>query len=180
MTFRHLLPLSLILSGLVLSACKKEDQPDEIDFGPEGGFQYRTAQNIPGPGDPSDWITDGPWNTREKQLFAGLNLALDGTQQSGTWYSSVYPNPSTAAGGRTFTTSVSINNPAPAGTHLAYVIVDRHYAELQRGDVEVGPGVSSSFAPNSLAAGALYRLYYVCYVPGQRVYFRSHGDIKVE
>ncbi|GAA4348746.1 hypothetical protein GCM10023185_04940 [Hymenobacter saemangeumensis] len=167
-----------MLPALLLSACRK-DEP-EIDFGPDGGFQYRTRQNIPGPGDATDWTADGPWNSKEKGLFSSLNLSLDEAQQSRTWYSSVYPNPSEAADGFTFMTSVSSNNPAPAGSRKAYVIVDRRYNVLQRGDINATTHEDVVFGPNSLPAGSLYRLYYVCYVPGQRVYFRSHGDIKVE
>ena len=75
--------------------------------------------------------------------------------------------------------SVSASKPAPTGTRLMYVIVDKKYAELIRDDALTN-SLTRVFAPNTLAAGALYRLYYVCYVPGQRVYYRSHGDIKVE
>ena len=177
------LPLALVLPVLLFSACKKDDdvkEEDLIDFGPAPGFQYRTGSNLPtGSGDPTDWVADGPWNPREKQLFSALGLPLDAPQQTGTWYASVYPNQSEAASGFTFTTSVSANKPAPAGTRMMYVIVDSKYKELYRNDL-LQNGVSMSFGPNTLAAGALYRLYYVCYVPGQQVYYRSHGDIKVE
>lgn len=172
--------LIFLLPGLLFSACKKDDASEaQIDFGPNPGFQYRNANNVPMGGDATDWTADGPWNDREKQLFASLNLPLDAVQQSGTWYSSVYPNQSEAAAGFVFTMSVSAGKPAPAGTRLMYVIVDKKYAELIRDDALTN-SLTRVFAPNTLAAGALYRLYYVCYVPGQRVYYRSHGDIKVE
>lgn len=173
---------------LLLGSCKKQDNPQQvtpqqestIDFGPNGGFQYRNHQNIEGPGDATDWIGDGAWNDKEKQLFANLNLSLDVPQQSGTWYSSVYANPTLATEPRIFVLEVSRNHPAPVGSRATYVIVDLHYKELQRGDVAAGQSISTTIAPNTLAAGALYRLYYVCYGPGQQVYYRSHGDIKVE
>lgn len=170
--------LSMLFFAAAFSGCKKEDNDNTIDFGPSPGFQYRNTQNVPMGGDPTDWTADGPWNSREKELFATLNLSLDQPQQTGTWFSSVYPNQSEAASGFVFQNSVSSNKPAPAGSRMALVIVDRRYKELLRQDV--ASGTTLSFQPNALAAGALYRLYYVCYVPGQRVYFRSHGDIKVE
>jgi hypothetical protein len=176
--------LCLLALASTFSACKKESTPEAkeevIDFGPDPGFQYRTPQNLPGGGDATDWIADGAWNSREKQLFAGLNLSLDEpqqTQQTGYWYASVYPNQSEASAGFSYINSVNASK-VPAGCRVAYVIVDRRYTELLRG--EAAPNATVAFQPNALAAGALYRLYYVCYVPGQRVYFRSHGDIKVE
>lgn len=181
MFFRRSLLLVAVATGLLLAACKKGDSKEEvIDFGPSPGFQYRTPTNVPQGGDPTDWVSDGAWNAREKQLFAALNLSLDGPQQSGTWASSVYPNQSEATVGFTFTTSINRNRPAPAGARLAFVIVDRRYTELRRGEGAADHDLNLSFAPGALAAGALYRMYYVCYVPGQQVYFRSHGDIKVE
>lgn len=168
-------------AGLLLAACKKEEFKEEvIDFGPSPGFQYRTPTNVPQGGDPTDWVGDGPWNAREKQLFAALNLSLDGAQQGDTWSSSVFPNQSEAAVGFRFITSINRNRTAPTGARLAFVIVDRRYTELRRGEGAADHDLNLSFAPNALAAGALYRMYYVCYVPGQQVYFRSHGDIKVE
>ena len=177
---RRSLLLVFLLPGLLFGACKKESTPQaSIDFGPSPGFQYRNANNVPMGGDATDWTADAAWNDREKQLFAVLNIPLDAPQQVGTWYSSVYPNQSEATTGFSFITSTSSSNPAPTGSRLMYVIVDKNYAELKRGEVAAN-GATVSFQPNSLAAGALYRLYYVCYAPGQRVYFRSHGDIKVE
>ena len=176
------LPLTLVLPVLLFCACKKDNVKVEesIDFGPAPGFQYRTGSNLPtGSGDPTDWVADGPWNNREKQLFSSLGLSLDAPQQTDTWHAGVYPNQSYAAGGFVFTTDVNANKPTPVGTRMMYVIVDSKYKELYRNDL-LQNGVSMSFGPNTLAAGALYRLYYVCYVPGQQVYYRSHGDIKVE
>ena len=91
----------------------------------------------------------------------------------------MFPDQSEVAKGFSFSTSVSTNKPAPASSRMMYVIVDSKYKELYRGDI-IANGVTISFQPNALAAGALYRLYYVCYVPGQQVYYRSHDDIKVE
>lgn len=171
--------LAFLLPALLFGACKKDEpKVDLIDFGPSPGFQYRTLNNLPMGGDATDWVADGPWNTREKQLFTSLNLSLDGSQQSGTWYCDVYPNQSEATAGFHFTTSVRSSSSTPAGSRIAYVIVDQSYNELRRGDIAAG--TEEGFPPNTLAAGALYRMYFVCYVPGQQVYFRSHGDIKVE
>lgn len=175
------LPLAIALPLLILGACKKDEptKEDTIDFGPAPGFQYRNANNVPMGGDVSDWTADGPWNNRENQLFASLAIPLDGPQQADTWFASVYPNQSEEAKGFSFSTSASTTKHAPAGTRLIYVVVDSKYKELYRGDIIPNSAIIS-FLPKSLAAGALYRLYYVCYVPGQKVYFRSHGDIKVE
>jgi len=180
MSFARALLLSLLGLSAASSGCKKDDvaKDEVIDFGPAPGFQYRTANNLPMGGDATDWVADGPWNSREKQLFGALNLSLDNQQQSGTWFCSVYPNQSEATTGFTFLTSASSNRPAPSGSRIAYVIVNNRYGELLRGDIASGARVG--FAPNSLVAGALYRLYFVCYLPGQQVYLRSHGDIKVE
>jgi hypothetical protein len=176
---RFLLVLICLLTTGLFSSCKKDDEESIIDFGPNGGVQFRTTVNQPMGGDDTDWSADGLWNKRERQLFASLNLPLDGPQQTGTWYCSVYPNPSLATAGFNFLTSLSRTKPAPAGARLVYVIVDRRYKELLRNDVD-GQGITISFQPNTLPAGQLYRLYYVCYVPGQQVYYRSHGDIKVD
>lgn len=183
MRSKSYLPL-LAVAALLLVSCKKSGSDDPtIDFGPDPGFQYRTPNNVPNGGDPTDWAADGAWNDREKQLFSSLGLPLDAPQQTDTYYASVYPNPSAATlgGGFTFFTSTSSNRPAPTGTRLAYVIVDRKYQELQRGDLLLMPrGISVPFMPSPLAAGSLNRLYLVCYVPGQQVNYRSHGDIKTE
>jgi hypothetical protein len=171
----------LLLFSSLLGSCNKDSAEATIDFGPNGGFQYRTPQNYPNGGDDTDWQTDEAWNSHEKALFANLNLSLDGSQSGRIWAASVYPNPSISINGFSFTASTSQNTPVPTGSHLAYVIVDRNYRELQRGDlVATNRIANASFGPNTLAASGLYRIYYVSYVPGQHVSFRSHGDIKVE
>lgn len=190
MSAKRYLPF-LFLTISLLASCKKKETVQEeptIDFGPPPGVQYRTGQNVPNGGDPTDWTPDGAWNDREKQFFSNLNLSLDAPQQSGTWYPSVYPNPSAAnstnsgggPAGFTFLVTSGPSRPAPAGAHIAYIIVNSRYQELKRGDVAFTNSTSVPFAANSLAAGALYRLYLVCYVPGQQVYYRTHGDIQVE
>jgi hypothetical protein len=178
MTFRHLLTLNLLLTALLFSSCKKDKA--EIDFGPDGGFQYRTAQNIQGPGDNTDWTADGLWNSRERQLFAGINLPLFEKHENRAWFPGVYPNPSPASGSRTFTCRIKGASQVPAGSRLTYVIVDKYYAELLRNDVSAEQNLEVVLGPNSLPGRGMYRLYYVFYTPGQQVHYRGHGDIKVE
>ena len=177
-----MLRLTSLLFGLaLLAACSKDKSEPTIDFGPDGGFQYRTPINSYNGGDATDWTDDGKWNTREKQLFASLNLSLDNAApQTHPWDASVFPNPEPAGNDRTFFLMVNPTQPPPTGSRAAYVIVDAHYQVLQRDDLAAEKTKMVAIAPNSLPAGALYRLYYVCYVPGQQVYYRSHGDIKVE
>lgn len=183
--------LAFVLS-LLLFACKKDSPEDTIDFGPDGGYQTRNSQNYPGngPNDATDWIADGPWNAREKELFTRLNLSLDGVLPTTIiWNAGAYPNPSAAAGTFNLTIRADPTTPAPADAWVSIVIVDKKYKELRRIDAALTsytafsiPNALTAFNPTipTLAAGALYRIYYVCYVPGQQVLFRSHGDMKVE
>ena len=171
----------LFFVALLLGSCSKDSAESAIDFGPDGGISYRTSQNQSNGGDKTDWQADGAWNSREKALFSSLNLSLDNNQSERVWFASVYPNPYISTSGCSFTASIRQGDPAPTGNHIAYVIVDRYYRELHRGDVATSSyGIDIPIAPNTLSAGALYRLYYVSYVPGQQVNYRSHGDIKVE
>jgi len=184
--FRKLLTL-LALTSLA-TACHKADEEPTIDFGPNNGFTMRTSTNLPtAQTDPTDWTYDASWNTTEQSLFSSLGLALGGSPaQVGSWYSSVYPNPVQAGVGGNFTvlaTTGGQSTPVPTTVRVQLVVVDARYKVLDTNDVPAGQAVTValSFPTPKYAANNLYRVYYVVYEPTQKtVYYRGHGDVKVE
>lgn len=178
----------LLYSTLMLTtACAKKDTEPTIDFGPNGGFTMRDASNYPSSQkDPTDWTSDASWNDAEQHLFSNLNLSLTGQQLSAnTWEMSSYPNACSLAGGCAFIIRRGSNNAAvPSGTiRVNFVIVDAHYKPLSSSfdyDYSTFNGAALKFDPSKFAANNLYRLYYVIYSFNQQVYYRGHGDIKVE
>jgi len=60
MLTRRLQLLTFLLPGLLFNSCKKDDASEaQIDFGPNPGFQYRSANNVPMGGDATDWMAPG-------------------------------------------------------------------------------------------------------------------------
>lgn len=179
--------LLLALAGLA-TACHKDNEEPTIDFGPNNGFTMRTGSNLPaGQTDPTDWTHDATWNATEQGFFAGLGVALGGSPaQVGTWYSSVYGNPVRGGVGAAFTvlpTTGSQSSPVPTTVRAQLVLVDARYKVLDTFDVPAGKGttVALAFPAAKYPAGNLYRMYYVVYEPTQKtVYYRGHGDVKVE
>jgi hypothetical protein len=184
--FKQLLIL-LALAGLA-TACHKDDDEPTIDFGPNGGYSTRYGNNLPaGQEDPTDWTHDATWTSTEQGFFSALGLALGGSPaQIGTWYSSAYPNPVKVDGYGNFTvlpTTGTQSTTVPTTVHVQLVIVDAKYQVLHTIDGPAGKGttVALTFPAAKYAAGNLYRMYYVVYEPTQKtVYYRGHGDVKVE
>ncbi|MBF9219595.1 hypothetical protein [Hymenobacter ruricola] len=88
---------SLLLgAGPGLSSCSKSDSDASssslfINFGPGLGYDVRTGNNLPvGEQDPTDWVLDGPWNSREQKLFQSLRLDLNGPVQAQSRPSNIF------------------------------------------------------------------------------------------
>jgi hypothetical protein len=177
----------LALAGLA-TACHKDDEEPTIDFGPNGGYSTRDGSNLPvSQTDPTDWTHDATWTSTEQGFFSALGLALGGSPaQVGTWYSSAYPNPVRVDGYGNFTvlaTTGSQSTTVPATVRVQLVIVDAKYKVLHTADMPAGKAVTValSFPAAKYTPGNLYRMYYVVYEPTQKmVYYRGHGDVKVE
>lgn len=177
----------LLFAGLLLAtACHKDATAPTIDFGPGSGFTMRTATNLPtAQTDPTDWTTDATWTDTERGVFEGFPLSLTGPQlAAATWETSAYPNPCSLTGGcNILVTPKRTGLPATPTDSVRVLIniVDAHYQHLYGYDLPVGQGLyfTPTFDPAKYAADALYRVYYVVYKPGQRVYYRGHGDIKI-
>jgi hypothetical protein len=179
--------LVLLALASLATACHKANEEPTIDFGPNNGFTMRTNTNLPtAQTDPTDWTSDPTWNSTEQALFAKLNLPLTGPQlASGTWETTVYPNPSNRDDGCTFLVMPNPNSTAlPAGTsRVSMVIVDAHYKVELSYDAEInanGLSLMPRLDPLKYSPPTLYRLYYVVYQPGKQVYYRGHGDLKFE
>jgi hypothetical protein len=179
--------LLLALTSLA-TACRKDNDEPTIDFGPNNGFTMRTGTNLPtGQTDPTDWTHDATWNATEQGFFSTLGVALGGSPtQVGTWYSSAYPNPVVAGGRGNFTvlpTTGSQSTTVPTTVRAQLVVVDARYKVLDTFDAPAGQAVTVdlAFPAAKYLAGNLYRVYYVVYEPTQKtVYYRGHGDVKVE
>jgi len=179
----------LLFAGLLLSAtaCHKDKTEPTIDFGPNNGFTMRTATNLPvAQTDPTDWTTDPTWTDTERGVFDGFPLPLTGPQLAArTWETSAYPNPCSLAAGCDIMVIPNRYGSPVAPTDSVRVrieIVDAHYNHLSSYDLSVGKGLffEPKFDPAKYAANTLYRLYYVVYKTGKQVYYRGHGDIKIE
>lgn len=163
--------LLLLLIASTLFSCKKK-----IDFGPNEGIDYRDFNNNPGPGDASDWTSDGTWNKQEKKLFDDLGINLNSTAQGGIREIFFYPNPIETQGNfgyaKTGTSSLTAK----------YVVVDRKYQVLQSGTlpsiVTGRNNIMLDFSGSKFESGEIYRMYYVFY-QGSTLYYKGHGDIKM-
>ncbi|MEJ7659425.1 MAG: hypothetical protein WKG07_07280 [Hymenobacter sp.] len=148
----------------------------------------RTATNTPtAQTDLTDWTTDPTWTDTERGLFEGFPLPLTGPQLAArTWETSAYPNPCSLAGGCNLLVIPNRSGlpaaPASDSVRVRIEIVDARYHHLDGYDLSVGQGLyfTLKFDPAKYAANALYRLYYVVYKTGKQVYYRGHGDIKIE
>jgi hypothetical protein len=180
--------LVLLTLTSLATACRKDKEQPTIDFGPKDGYSPRYGNNLPaGQDDPTDWTHDATWNATEQDLFSTLGVALGGSPtQVGTWYSSAYPNPVVAGGTGNFTvlpTTGSQSTTVPTTVRAQLVVVDTRYKVLNTFDVPAGKGttVALSFPTAKYPASNLYRVYYVVYEPTQKtVYYRGHGDVKIE
>jgi hypothetical protein len=178
--------LLLALAGLA-TACHKDNDEPTIDFGPNGGFTVRTASNIPnGQTDPTDWTSDPSWNATEQALFAKLNLPLTAPQlPAGTWETTAYANPSTRDNGCNISIWPKPNSTSlPTGTpRVSLVLVNASYqVELTTDQALTANSLTLALRldPVKYSPPTLYRLYYVIYEPGKQVYYRGHGDVKLE
>ena len=182
----------LFVSVLALTACSKKDNGPTIDFGAGDGFSHRDAQNQNGgTQDATDWTSDASWNESEQLLFASLNLSLTGPQEpAGNWTGYFFPNPCAVGNSGKLCIYFTRNNLLPpTSRRVSFVVVDSHYKQLDAFDYEINTStaISSYFSESQLrldatkyASGGMYRIYYVLYYPGQKVFYRGHGDIKIK
>ena len=167
-----LLPLALLLGD-----CSKKNTVPTIDFGPNDGISYRNASNIPlGTQDPTDWTIDGDWNAQEQNLFTSLRANLNTSPQgSATYIGGAFPNPATNA--------VRFEYQTPGTALSKIVFVDNNYQVMATFDGPTTASTSYSITINlnngNYKKGQRYRLYYVLY-NGTALYFKGHGDIRVE
>ena len=166
-----------ILFLAALLGCSKSDSNPSIDFGPNDGISYRNASNMPsGTQDPTDWTIDGDWNAQEQKLFASLGANLNTSPQgSATYIGGAFPNPATNA--------VSFSYQIPGTALSKIVLVDNAYQVVATFDGPTTASTSYAIALNlnngNYKKGQRYRLYYVLY-NGTALYFKGHGDIRVE
>ncbi|NVO83402.1 hypothetical protein HW556_00755 [Hymenobacter sp. P5252] len=159
----------LFLSATLFSACEK------VNFGDDGGITERDSTGLTtGHVDKSDWGSDATWKKQELDLFKGLDLDLNGTQQGGVRDIILYPNPvATEAAFRV--------GQSGSATQFAWVMVDRKYKVVMKliNDARIsGNGSGYSFDFSSLKKGETYRMYYVFHT-GTNLVSKGHGDIKI-
>ena len=174
---RYTFVLSALCATVLLTGCGKK-----IDFGQDAGITMRDERNVPqGAGDPTDWITDGTWNKTERGLFhLAPAVDLNGSQQGGVSGLSFYPNPVSSA-----TRAAHFNSgTAQADMQLKLVFVDRKYKIIQEQDAQAAKGKNMLFAltlpADKFKADATYRLYYVYYGADGTLYYKGHGDIRID
>lgn len=182
-------PLTFVTLLLAATACSKDKTEPSIDFGPNGGFtpRYSNAMSA-GPEDPTDWTSDASWNEKEQKLFASLQLPMTGSQVGvNDWGTDFFSNPCAAsADGRLHMGYMRNMLIVPTNERASFVIVDAHYKVLDTFDYSLynspysrGVAFQLHFDPTKYLSNKLYRVYYVMYIPGQQVYYRGHGDIKI-
>ena len=166
-----------ILFLATVMGCSKSDSTPSIDFGPNDGISYRNASNMPsGTQDPTDWTIDGDWNAQEQNLFASLGTNMNTSPQGfASYIGGAFPNPATSA--------VSFGYQTPGAALSKIVLVDNTYQFMATFD---GPKTASTsysivlnFNNGNYKKGQRYRLYYVLY-NGTALYFKGHGNIRVE
>jgi hypothetical protein len=170
-----------ILFLAALLGCSKSDSNPIIDFGEGEGITYRDNTARPsGPQDPTDWTSDGEWNKQERELFADLNLDLNGPQQPAAIERTyVYPNPA-MGNAATWTLQLKPFTSTPVSYTSNAVLVDRNYrVRLRFGPQSFAGGYSYMFdyARAGISPNELYRIYYVVYNASGLVY-KGHGDIR--
>ena len=180
----------LFTALFALAACHKSDSGPTIDFGNNDGFSHRDANNMPnGTQDATDWTTDANWSQTEQNLFASLHLSLTGSQaDSSDWRIDFFPNSCALGAEGRFRMEYERNVLLlPTNKRISIAIVDAHYNLLDSFDfaINTGPyGYEMAFQPRfdttKYSPLALYRMYYVLYEAGQQVYYRGHGDIRLE
>jgi hypothetical protein len=174
--FQWQLPvLAVLCSALVFGDCqfnKNPPPPETIDFGPDEGISYRTDQNVAtGPQDPSDWTLDRTWNEPEQSLFASLGLNLNGAAQGTASDISAYPNPATTA------TTFRYDTPDAVNCQII-VVGDTYQSYYLRTFSTPARNLVLPLDLNAFPKGKRYRIYYVLY-NGTTLYYKGHGDIKV-
>jgi hypothetical protein len=176
---QRFLPI-LLLAALL--GCSKSDSNPIVDFGEGEGITYRNANNLPvGPGDPTDWTSDGEWNKQERALFPNSSFDLNSAQRPAlVAYTTTYPNP--APGGQaTWTLQTQrVAGTIPPVYTIQAVLVNRKYEIITRlGPVNSNTGIAYAFDYTSLGIGAneLHRIYYLVSDASGLVY-KGHGDIR--
>ena len=172
-------PLMLLFSlGLLLGSCSKKEAAPTIDFGPEEGFSYRSAGNVPiGAQDLTDWTLDTKWNQQEKDLFKSLGLNLDDENKvpATAIFIAGYPNPATSA--------ISFRYALPSAAMAKVLVVDNHYQVLQEVNA-TPPNQYFTFmldlTTGKFEKGQRYRFYYVLYNNPSYLYLKGHGDFKMQ
>jgi len=171
---QRFLPILLLVA---LLGCSKSDSNPIIDFGPNDGISYRSVSNMSsGTQDPTDWTIDGDWNAQEQNLFASLGVNLNTSPQgSATYIGGAFPNPATSA--------VNFGYQTPGTALSKIVLVDNTYQVVATFDGPTTASTSYAIMLNlnngNYKKGQRYRLYYVLY-NGTALYFKGHGDIRVE
>lgn len=127
--------------------------------------------------DPTDWTYDPYW-TRKDSLFVLFNDNLSITDTTIGWVrvEPLCPNPTN----KSFV--LKIHSTKPAKAHFAIVNTDLEMVYYASGIVH-GDTVIQKFdltEYSSVLPQQNYRLYYAFFTGKNRMYYRGHGDFRVE
>lgn len=165
---------ALFLLAIALAACKKEAPSDDrIEI---SGITTMDANGVSmGAADPDDWTFDANWNARTLALFQAPSASdLTGANAADIHVYPAYPNP----GNGTF----HWGGTATLATHLQLVFTNDRLEVLQRNSFPVPQGgwqVAFQLPENNFPSGT-YRLHYAFYDVQGRMYYKGHGDVRVQ
>ncbi len=162
----------IVLCLSLMSGCSKTT-PFTIDV---SNITSTDAQgNIIGSPDNTDWTMDAEWSETEKSFFRTDPVDLTGTSVAAIAIQPAYPNP-------TQSRSVTFQFTASTITYLRIALVDVQLRKQSFYSFLTVVGLNAfqiPFEEAKLPANKNYRFYYSFDAPASPMYFRGHGDIKV-
>ncbi len=132
--------------------------------------------NSSGTADNTDWTQDAEWNETEKSFFRTDPVDLSGTEVASITLLPAYPNPTSVK-------QITIRFTASAITYLRLALVDRQLNKLSFYSFITVAGLNAFIIPfdeTKFSANNNYRLYYSFDAPGTLMYFKGHGDVRVQ
>jgi hypothetical protein len=166
--------LSVITSLLLLCSCKK-DASFYYDF-----TQYTSTDatgNLIGQTDSTDWGYDNTWTSAESKLLSFKDtLVINDTATGYIHLSSAFPNPS----GGTFFIGVDTERECK----MKAVFVNEQFQILHYLSRKFTGGpiltVHDFSGYTSFHKGKNYRMYYGFYNSKDSLYYKGHGDLRIE
>lgn len=158
-----------------INACRK-DSANVIDFS-EITYTDDTGA-LMGETDTTDWNFDAAWTTRETALLKFNDTAYNSsdTLTGAVAVSPAFPNPNNGI----FIVGVDPERQCK----MKYVFVDNEFRVLNYGIRKLNGGpifhTYDFTALTSFKKGAFYRMYYGFYNSRDSLYYKGHGDIKIE